>query len=402
METTKDHIEHLWKKFLSNEATKAEVEMLLEYIDTASDGDPDWNIINEGFLKEDVLQHGFVGMDDDQRENLLRNLRKTTSVNSDPPVHRVHFLRTSWLKYAAAVLLICGVGAYFWTINRHRNDLATTSRKKLLQTDIAPGGEKAVLTLADGTKITLDSASNGNLAKQGDAQVVKLANGQIAYEVKGLSEKDILWNTMSTPNGGQYQVTLPDGTRVWLNAASSITYPVAFVGKERHVKVSGEAYFEVAQNREKPFTVDVDGKSVVEVLGTSFNVNSYRNEATVKTTLVDGAVNVKAGDKVVKLRPGQQAAIGNTTGIAVLSNADITKTLAWKNGEFNFDGVDLQTVMRQLERWYGISVRYQGTPPDITFRGGMYRNVNLSVVLEFLQNMGVKFRMDGKTLIVTN
>ena len=219
---------------------------------------------------------------------------------------------------------------------------------------------------------------------------------------------------MTTPAGGQYQVTLPDGTKVWLNAASSITYPTAFVDKERPVKISGEVYFEVAKDKEKPFIVDVDGKSSVRVLGTSFNINSYGDESTIKTTLLEGSVKVMrtattavSTDSVI-LKPGQQAlvalpavAASSDRQLKVTSDVNIEQTLAWKNGLFNFNGSDLHAVMRQLERWYGIKVEYEGSIPDTKFSGEIYRNVNLSDVLEALQRMGVKFRLHGKTLLVT-
>jgi len=310
-------------------------------------------------------------------------------------VHRVHFLKTAWFKYAAAIIVMFGIGAYFWTTGK-KTEQAIANSAKQLQTDIAPGGEKAVLTLADGTKIILDNAANGSLARQGATQVVKLTDGQVAYSVKGASDKDIMWNTLSTPPGGQYQITLPDGTRVWLNAASSITYPAAFVSENREVKMTGEVYFEVAKNKEKPFIVDINGRSAAQVLGTSFNINAYANERAIKTTLLEGSVKVSS----VILNPGQQAIVSSSGQQPKITDADLGQILAWKNGLFNFNGLDLHEVMRQLERWYDIKVQYQGRVSNVIFRGEMYRNVNLSDVLEVLQKMGVKFRLEDKTLTV--
>ena len=324
---------------------------------------------------------------------LFKDISQETAV-----AHRGQIFKTTWLKYAAIVVVAAGLGimAYFRATNKNTVQTLAGSNKHL-QTDVLPGSEKAILTLADGTKIILDNAANGNLAQQGNAQVVKLANGQIAYDVKGLSDKDIMWNTMSTPVGGQYQVTLPDGTRVWLNAASSVTYPAVFVSQNRQVKITGEVYFEVAKNKEKPFIVDIDGKSTVEVLGTSFNINSYTDEASIKTTLLDGSVKISS---VVLKQPGQQAVQAENDKIYVQST-DINQALAWKNGLFSFNDADLHSIMRQLERWYDIKVKYEGRLPDFTLNGEMYRNVNLSVVLKFLEKMGVKFRMEGKILTVT-
>lgn len=317
------------------------------------------------------------------------------------PAHRVHFLSRGFFRYAAAVLILLGLGiiAYLWTNNKNGRQIFI-SDKKHLQTDIRPGGEKAILTLADGTKIVLDSAANGNLANQGNVQIVKMANGQISYNLKGSARQDVMMNTMLTPKGGQYQLTLPDGTKVWLNAASSITYPAVFVGKERSVKVNGEAYFEVAKNEQQPFVVDVNGKLVVEVLGTSFNINSYANEADIKTTLIEGMVKVLKTKSSVILKKGQQATVSDAPAISVVNDADIDKALAWKNGQFNFDGLDLRGIIRQLERWYDIEVEYRGAIDNATFKGKIDRSVHLSEVLKMLEALGEEFQLEGKKLIV--
>ncbi len=321
-------------------------------------------------------------------------------------IHSGSVLRAAWLKYAAAVVLICaGIAIYLYTSRKEPHAPVISSNRQ----DVLPGGDKAVLTLADGSKIILDNAASGNLASQGGAQVIKLDNGQVVYKVRDLSSEQVMWNTMSTPAGGQYQVVLPDGTKVWLNASSSITFPTAFTGGKRQVTVRGEAYFEVTANRKQPFTVDVDGNSTVQVLGTRFNINSYINEGSVITTLLDGSINVVKADRNAILKPGQQAIIAgpaaqgsqNASGIIVRSDANVEQALAWKNGLFDFNGLDLKAVMRQLERWYDIKVQYQGTVDGGIFRGKIYRNVKLSDVLDILQKIsGVKFRIEGKTLIV--
>ena len=329
------------------------------------------------------------------------------------PSYSVRFLKKAHLRYAAAILLLLiGVSiAYFWMSVGNAEKLTTTDTYHHLETDIGPGGEKALLTLADGSTIILDNAENGNLAQQGSAQVVKLADGQIVYNMEDLAG-EVLWNTMSTPVGGQYQVILPDQTKVWLNAASSITYPTAFVDKTRKVKITGEAYFEVAKNKQKPFLVDIDGKLTVQALGTSFNINSYKEELSVKTTLIEGSVRIynetltslpiseQQLNSSVILMPGQQAQV-SSKDIKVTSGADIDQALAWKNGVFDFNDADIRAVMRQLERWYDISVKYEGNISGHIFKGKMYRNVNLSDVLEMFKKMGINFKIDGKTLTIT-
>jgi len=327
----------------------------------------------------------------------------TQKILAGPVVHRIHFLR-KWRWAVAAAVLLLATGVYLLIpVKRAASTLAKD--RQPLHKDIAPGGNKAILTLADGSRITLDSTINGMIARQGNAQVLKLANGQIVYDLKGAAAKgQVMMNTMFTSNGGQYQLILPDGTKVWLNAASSITYPTAFEGTTRNVKVSGEAYFEVAKDKARPFTVDVDGRSFIQVLGTSFNINSYKNEGSIKTTLLDGSIAValsagNAPDHAVILKPGQQATI-NTADIRVSSGADLAQATAWKEGLFNFNGADLKTVMRQLERWYDIRVQYKGPVSNEVFKGKMYRNVNLSDVLEMLKKMGVHFEWEEKNLIV--
>lgn len=307
----------------------------------------------------------------------------------------VRSIKISWWRYAAAVILLIGMGTivYFYTNKEEAVTVVKTN-----ETDIAPGGEKAILTLADGTTIILDNAANGKLAQQGNTQVVKLSNGEITYNASEENTKAILWNTMSTPAAGQYQVTLPDGTKAWLNAMSSITYPTTFTGKTREVKIKGEVYFEVTSNKQKPFIVDIEGRSTVEVLGTSFNINAYDNEENIKTTLLEGSVKINANNQSAILKPGQQAVVDQT--LSVNPNANIDQAIAWKKGLFSFNDTGIKSVMRQLERWYDVKVTYQGAAPDISLKGKMYRNVNLSAVIDFLQKTGVNCHMEGKTIIV--
>lgn len=343
-------------------------------------------------------ENGVVASSDQQPTSV--EIASNDRIDDIRPVHRIHFLKTAWFRYAAAIVICLGIGGYIWTTSRSADNLVATNDNKSLQTDIGPGSEKAILTLSDGSKIVLDNAANGQLAIQQGSKVIK-KDGQIVYDAGNILAADAVYNTMSTPRGGQYKLTLPDGTKVWLNAATSITYPIAF-GKERKVKINGEAYFEVTQNKEKPFIVDIDGRSSVEVLGTSFNVNSYADESSIKTTLVEGSVKVVNGNQSAILKPGQQAnqSVQTLGSIQIINNANIDQALAWKNGLFSFNDADLRSVMRQLERWYDINVRYEGTVSDLTLKGEMYRNVNLSDVLEFLQTMGIKTRMEGKKLIV--
>jgi ferric-dicitrate binding protein FerR (iron transport regulator) len=261
-----------------------------------------------------------------------------------------------------------------------------------VENDVAPGGNKALLTLADGQTIVLDSAANGTLATDGGATITKTAGGKIAYTTgNGQPNSAVVYNTMTTPRGGQYQLALPDGSSVWLNAASSITYPTVFSGSSRIVRITGEAYFEVAHNASKPFIVETPTERVT-VLGTHFNVNSYTDEPATKVSLLEGSV--KIGAQV--LRPGQAYVNGK------VQSTNVTQDVAWTKGVFDFHRVPLAQAMRQLSKWYAVDVVYEQGVPDIVFGGSMGRDLNLSQVLSFLEKAGVHFRLtDHRQLIVT-
>ncbi len=298
------------------------------------------------------------------------------------------------VEVCCAAILLIGIGVYIWnsSLNDKRsqeNIVQTNSTKK----DIAPGGEKAVLTLADGSTINLDSAANGQLAMQGNVKVIKLSNGELRYQIPGqvLNDKNdrAVFNTMSTPKGGQYKLILPDGTNVWLNAASSITYPTVFAGKEREVKITGEVYFEVAKNEQKPFIVKTHDESI-RVLGTEFNVNSYVDEPFIKTSLVEGVVSI--ANKI--LHPGEAYRNG------IITKTNIEQDVAWKMGFFNFDNTDLGSMLRQISRWYDINIVYSSAIPDLRFEGRVRRDLSLSQMLRLLDNLEVKYKVNGKMLYI--
>ena len=310
-----------------------------------------------------------------------------------------------WLKriaVAASVLIIFSIG-YFnlkpTTIAPATNIVVSVPTNK---NDKMPGGQKALLTLSDGSQIILDSASNGLLSQQGGTKVIKLANGQLKYAANSLGNTETVYNTMSTPAGGQYQITLPDGSKVWLNASSSIHYPTAFLEKERRVTITGEAYFEIAKNANKPFIVKVYNGAEVKVLGTHFNVKSYADEDEIQTTLLEGSINIYNGLKNNLLVPGNQAKIDKSGVIKVQADADLEEVVAWKNGNFQFNSADIKSVLRQAARWYNIEVVYLGKPStENRFTGKIPMSVNLSRLLKWLEYSDIHFKLDGKKLIVT-
>lgn len=326
--------------------------------------------------------------------------------------------RWIWYASAAVILLVSGLFAY-------RFFQKSTVENRMVQqpADFVPGTSKAVLTLADASQINLDDAGSGEIARQADAIITKTADGQLVYNaskspVSSVESTDSNpgFNTIRTPRGGKYRVILPDGSKVWLNAASSLKYPTRFAENERKVELMGEAYFEIAKislrgrngkNGSIPFRVRSAGQ-VVEVLGTHFNINSYSDEKTVKTTLLEGSVRVltgkqpETGSLSLILKPGEQAqlATGNKPKLQVISRANVEEAVAWKNGQFQFKDTDIQTIMRQISRWYDVEVEFQGKVPETKYRGRISRDVPLSQLFQILQTSGVNFKIDGRKITV--
>lgn len=323
------------------------------------------------------------------------------------PTPAIPFLRRSWTRYAAAVLLLATTAWFFWPGQKTAQQ-AKQIPKETKQ--VMPGQDGAILTLADGSEILLDSVGNGIVAHQSGADL-SVKNGQLEYKAAGKTSVEETFNTLATPKGRQFKIQLPDGTIAWLNAASSIRFPTQFTSDARRVVISGEVYFEAApmikEGKVIPFIVNADNKFEVTVLGTRFNVNAYADEPTLNTTLLEGKVavtmNRKNGKQQIVLKPGDQASLTMQGDIAqnmVVSAADIGKVMAWKNGVFDFEDASIAEVMRQLKRWYDIDVKYESGVPDITFVGKMTRDIPLSGLLIALEKSNVHFRLEGRTLIV--
>ncbi|GEP98074.1 FecR family protein [Chitinophaga cymbidii] len=309
-----------------------------------------------------------------------------------------------WVRigWAAAAAILVGIsGLLLWPAKQPASENASANVEN--KQDVPPGTEGAVLTLADGTKLTLDSLNSGWRTLQQGTQV-SLEDDRVVYDQAPGAQQTMAYNTMQTPRGRQFQVVLPDGTRAWLNAASSITFPVSFDDRERRIRISGEVYLEVAADARRPFYVQVNELADIAVLGTSFNVHAYPGEAAIRATLLSGRIRVsRTGvQEPVTLLPGQQARVpvAEHTALKVVDVPDVSTVIAWKNGLFNFEGLQLPEVLKQLERWYDIRVEIKGTASGRIFRGKMYRNVNLSDVLEILRKMGVQYNWDGETLTV--
>jgi transmembrane sensor len=406
---THQHIAQLMYRHLSGTISAPEAAELDGWVNQSDD---------HRLLFEEVNDHEQLGsyialMHPDEwaviDASIAQKIREGIATKEEParavPAHRVHFLKTAFFRYAAAILILIGVGTYLYITDQNEKPAATTTFNPLpVQNDVKPGGNKATLTLADGSKINLDSAGNGRLAQERGARIEK-RGGQVVY-VPILPARErpgvVVYNTMMTPRGGQYELTLPDGSQVWLNAESSITYPTAFTGNERKVTITGEAYFEVAKDKTKKFIVSVAGKQEVEVLGTHFNVNAYKEEPIINTTLLEGSVRIESNfvHTSLILKPGQQGQLTDR-GLSLAANPDIEQVMAWKNGAFNFDKMDITVALRQIERWYDVEVIYPNGVATKRLIGGMGRDLNLSEVLKVLEGVGVKAELKDRKLYIS-
>lgn len=380
---------------MSGNATDAEQEELRMLMAEAENEEQVKQMINDTWTSFESRQGPFAKR---ESRTMLQNIlqKKIT------PVRRIGLL----VKIAAAVILISiSAALYFSVTNKNASNTGIASTgKQLVKNEVTPGGDKALLTLADGTVIMLDSVNNGTIASNENFTVTKTAEGKVIFNPTAgsiPSKAGVGFNTMSTPRGGQYKLRLPDGTDAWLNAASSIRYPSAFSGNERKVEITGEVYFEVAKNAKMPFRVMANGTEV-RVLGTHFNVNAYADEAVVQTTLIEGSVQVTKGNSSAMLVPGQQANIDAENKLTLIKDADIEECLAWKNGFFIFRATNIKSIMRQVSRWYDVDVDYELPTDELEFSGAVSRKDHVSEILKIMELTGlVHFKIEGKKITVT-
>lgn len=394
-------IERLFQKYINNECSPAEIEILLLYFS---------NTKNEHFLKSLIEKNSLPddGMIEDTDHSSLLNETfdkiKSAIANNKKQEQAIiiPLYKKFWFRAGAAVVMLFLIGTIvFYMLHSQKEKLVAVVEKIQPPKDIQPGKSNAVLTLSNGTQIVLDNAGNGTLAQQGSMKILKM-NGQIAY-TRGNANPGAkpVYNTITTAKGNEYQLILSDGSQVWLNAASSIRFPIAFTGNERKVEITGEAYFEVAHNPAKPFKVDFktakNGNGEIEVLGTHFNVNTYADEQDVKTTLLEGSVKISNAIKSERLTPGEQATL-TAAGIKLKKDVDVSQIIAWKDGYFLFNNTDIQTIMRQVARWYDVKVNFVGRIPSDGFTGKISRNVPLSKFLKVLELNDLKVRTEGRNV----
>ncbi len=387
--------QYLVERYLNNSISKEELEQMLQKAASHEDIETLTLLLKDQWEKEGRNAETNAAWDE-KFNMMMEETRQTTPVISIQKTYKKKWL---YRVAAAAILVVCLGVSFFLFNNKNESSIASTESNESKKTELVPGRNTAVLTLADGSTIVLDDAKNGELANQGNTKIVKLNDGQLAYNAAKETAGEVLYNTMTTPRGGQYKLVLPDGSGVWLNAASSIRYPTAFHGRERKVEITGEVYFEVAKNAAKPFKVLVN-EMEVEVLGTHFNINSYSDEANIQTTLLEGSVSISKGNNKKLLKPGQQAQLNNSGNIKIVNDVNIDAVMAWKNGYFSFENTDMTSVMRQISRWYDVDIVYEGKIPDRKFGGEILRSSNASQVLKILEESKVHFRIEGKIIIV--
>lgn len=390
MSAEQERLRYLLQKYTDRECTWEEQQELFRLIDLEENKNDLYRFMDEKF----ILSHQEKAKREVDWDTMFDAIKESSGKEKKKG-------RGFWISIAAAVLLFASFGAFFLINSSEVQEMAEVTEQK----DIAPGGNKAELILADGSKITLDDAATGEIARQSGIAVTKTADGQIVYKVKDSgsdeigSDKNLAYNSIRTPRGGKYQVALPDGSNIWLNSSSSLKFPTTFIGKERRVILTGEAYFEIAKNKQKPFIVQA-GDAEIKVLGTHFNIMTYSDEKYAETTLIEGSVSFSRDGLNNILKPGQQARYSQQTKGFELVKADIEHVLSWHNGLFVFDNTSIEDIMRNVQRWYDVDVIYQGLKPSLSFTGVIPRDVSISKVLNVLESTGgVQFKIQGKSII---
>lgn len=394
----------LFQRYLRNNCSPEEVSTLFQYFNTEQESELH-------MLVRQALQSGDQS-ETDQRfqqtaDDVYTNIRASLFAGSNTDGHSRQVIqlrrRKIWSSVAVAaslIIVITGAAILFKPGSKKIAPAPQATTKPAPQ-NLEPAGNKAILVLSNGKQINLNNAANGELAKDEQAIIRKTADGKVLYETSSSSQQPaaIAYNVLSTPRGGKYDLTLSDGTRVWLNAASSVKYPAVFTANTRSVEITGEAYFEVAHDASKPFKVTAAGQTI-EVLGTHFNINAYTDEPVCKTTLLEGSVKISNGSRSALLQPGQQAIVHPDQRIVINKDADLEEAMAWHEGLFKFQEADIKTVMRQLSRWYDVDVSYEGEIPKRLFSGKIYRNITALKVADVLAYKQIHFRIEGRKIIV--
>ena len=387
-----DRIRFLLKLYVDSLATPQEIEELFGLLKTAEPDDH----LKKIFVQSIIRVEPEIILSKESWAKIWNNIRAKAL---RPERKKISPYALSANVAAAALVIIVGISGFFsW--DKKKLNLPVKVSRTVHKNNISPGGNKAILTLADGSSIVLDTAQNGYVTNQSNTKIIKLNTGLLSYKNEKKDVGKIMYNTITTPRGGQYQLELADGTGVWLNSASSLTFPTAFQGKERSVELKGEGYFEVARNVSMPFHVRINNIDVKD-LGTHFNIMGYSDEENIKTTLLEGKVNVTSNNVTKNLLPGKQAVLNKMTNHFEINEANIAQVVAWKNGEFRFKDTGIKELMRQVGRWYDLDVEYRTTATGQYFTASLPRMQNVSALLQTLELTGtVHFKIENKTIIV--
>lgn len=394
-----NRITYLLERYLAQQATPEEIEEFNILVQNADNDSALRDALAASWLQFNTTDE----MPQQQADGLFNNIIRTSEGLHAQPAKMVSMFKWGRMVAAAIIILLLGTATYLY-INKGRTNNTTTT--PAIAEIKAPSTTNAVLTLANGQQIELNKTPNGNIAQQNNATITKLDNGQIVYNNIAATNGPLTYNTLTVPRGSQVvNIVLADGSKVWLNAASSIRYPVAFTGNERQVEMTGEVYFEVAKNAKKHFIVNIPGGASVEVLGTHFNINAYPDEDAIKTTLLEGSVKVrpaKANENITILKPGEQAELSGNSPLTIHHSPDLEAVMAWKNGRFEFGGNTIEPIMQQIARWYDVQIEYRGPKPADNFMGGTSRQANVSELLKVLeQTQAVRFQIEDKKIIIS-
>lgn len=389
----KDRLRKLLEKYFNNTIDSHDCDELLKYMEKA---DPE--------LLSEIIDRSVRDKEDGPVFEKMQADKVYDLIKADPRFkvlpHKLY--QKGWFRIAAVLTVFLSFTYYL--VNTKKADLSSSGTIADIKSKdmIVPGGNKAILTLSNGKKIVLGQTGAGQLAKESGVEIERTKKGEIIYKALNDVARSgaVVFNKIETPRGGEYQVVLPDGTRVWLNAASSLSYPTAFNGRTRDVSLTGEAYFEVAKNKNMPFHVQVNG-ATIQVLGTRFNITSYSDEDDMTATLLDGSVRVIKNGHQALLHPGQQAVIGRASDQMAISSASISEVMAWKNGYFLFRDEDIKSIMKKISRWYDIEVEYRGEVEGQKFGGTFYRSKSFKELLHYLEKLGpLHFKIEGRRIIV--
>ena len=346
-------------------------------------------------LKEQQWDSRTMGNSEEIKQSIQEDLNYSIQEHSKNRIFKIR----AWQSTAAAILILLTAGIYYYQTSS--KPIIVKTKIPRFKNDVAPGNNKAILTLDDGSKIDLDDAKTGILASESNIDIKKTGVGQLEYTAGTQTVKTVKYNILSTPLGGEYQLVLPDGSKVWLNSGSTLRFPTAFIGSERIVELKGEAYFDIAKNPKMPFLVRTNNAMDIKVLGTQFNVMAYDDEKNINTTLIEGSVEVLKESGKTTLKPGQEAILNKRSGNIKVAQADLEQAIAWKNGYFIFYNENIESIMRKVSRWYNVDIVYQGNLNNKDFVGTISRNKNVSELLKMLELTGaIHFSIDGRRITV--